>query len=170
MTDHPIMGPGEAGIFTRPPIFHLNAQSVSVPTTTGTESVIVLIQPDTVWANADTDNPVDVVAQVMTHSGAQPVTVPHLQAGLPGATSTAMTGVLTPGADLFATTLRLAFTDGPKEVAYDGTMPITARWLADLRTDSVAVITGPIKTINDIEPIIRAGKALWLRIPLAVRR
>ncbi|MGW1658040.1 hypothetical protein [Streptomyces atratus] len=52
--------------------------------------------------------------------------------------------------------------------------PVTAQWLrvpCPIRAPagSAVLITGPMATLADFEPLIDMGRVLWLRIPFEIR-
>lgn len=55
---------------------------------------------------------------------------------------------------------------------YDGTMPVPDGWtgLVAAAGDTVLLVTGPIKTVADIDNVLAAGRASQVTIPLTVTR
>ncbi|RZU28212.1 hypothetical protein EV284_6378 [Streptomyces sp. BK022] len=148
------------GVHTTAPTSRLRAQSATI----GGEPVIVMVQPDTVsLVGKDGElQAADAVAFVMEHHGARPFTlpptfdappVPELAAHLNPATHALH--IQLPGGRAF----------------YDGTMPTTPDWpVAVEAAGSVVLITGPMATLDDFEPLIAAGRVLWLRVPCTITR
>lgn len=63
--------------------------------------------------------------------------------------------------------LRILFPSGIQ--FYEGTMPTTPDWPHDVaKSGSTVLITGPMATLSDLEPLISRGRVLWLRIPVQI--
>ncbi|MFJ4988697.1 hypothetical protein ACIP9H_33470 [Streptomyces sp. NPDC088732] len=144
------------GVHTTPPVTGLRAQSAQL---IGHE-VIIAIQPDTI-ALVGTDGSLqtaDAMETTIKANGGQPLQLPtaFASAPAPGWTATLNT----------ATDELLIHLPGGHAL-YDGTMPTTLQWRTSVKAArSVVLITGPFATLNDVEPMILAGRAHWTRIPI----
>ncbi|MFJ5726163.1 hypothetical protein [Streptomyces sp. NPDC093149] len=143
----------------RAPVARMRAQSARI----AGEPVIVMIQPETVsWANTDGTSRVrDTVETSMQSCGARKFTLPpSFEAG----TAPGWEAYLSPSTG----EMRISLPGGL--ALYEGTMPTTPDWPRDVAAAGSAVlITGPMATLADFEPLIDIGRVLWLRIPFEIR-
>jgi hypothetical protein len=149
---------GDHGVHTEAPIHRLNAQSAHLLG----EAVIVMIQPDTVSVTGEDGGLLagDTVEMTVREHGGQPLTLPPDFTGDP---APGWTAHLDPSND----ELLIHLPGGL--VFYDGTMPTTGQWRRDVSSaSSVVVITGPMATAADMEPVLLEGRAHWTRIPLTI--
>lgn len=122
-----------------------------------------MIQPDTVALSTREGALAtgDTVEYSVRHHGGRPLGWPleFSDEAAPG-----WTAVLDPATDQ----LLIHFPGGV--VFYDGTMPTVGTWLRDVRRAglSVSVITGPMAALEDVEPILRAGRASVVRVPITI--
>ncbi|MEU6632929.1 hypothetical protein ABZ905_32285 [Streptomyces parvus] len=140
------------------PISRLRAQSAHLLG----EAVIVMIQPETVAFLGEDGSLLtgDTVELAVKEHGGKVLTLPPDFGGEP---ASGWTAHLNTSNDELLIRLPggLAF--------YDGTMPTTGQWRKDVAAaGSVVVITGPMATGADIEPMIVQGAAHWTRIPFTV--
>ncbi|MFI6688046.1 hypothetical protein [Streptomyces sp. NPDC050485] len=162
----------EAGHYPTPPITRLNAQALRL---FGAEPMIAFIQPDTVAYIAESGESLaaDTIEVSMQANGARRITMP------PEPPTDITDGWM---ARLNVRTHELVIHFPSGLVFYDGTMPTAPGWHQDLpssgsarsgnpmarRRQSVVIITGPMATAADMEPVMAAGRAHWLRIPITV--
>lgn len=146
------------GVHVTAPISRLKAQSAHLLG----EAVILMIQPDTVALTGRQGDLLtgDTVETVVKAHGGKRLSLPPDFAGDPA-----------PGwvAHLDTSNDELLIHFAGEYVFYDGTMPTTVRWRKDIAAaGSVVVITGPMATLEDVEPVIVAGRAHWTRIPFTI--
>ncbi|MFM9373218.1 hypothetical protein [Streptomyces sp. Da 82-17] len=160
-----------SGVSASPPITRLQAQTAhlaGVP-------VIVFLQPETVsYVDAASGElrAADSVELSVTASGAQRLAPVEFPPGVQDEWRARL--------DTRTDELVIHFPGG--RVFYDGTAPTSDQWRTDVAargrkrgnpqkvTTSVVVVTGPMASVRDIEPVILAGRAHWLRVPLAMTR
>ncbi|MFJ1936562.1 hypothetical protein ACIOGZ_28365 [Kitasatospora sp. NPDC088160] len=156
----PAAGPGAS---PQPFVVGLEAQAARIP---GAGAAIIMIQPTTVAHTAldGTLLSADVNEFVVRAYGARRLTLP-----------------ITPDPvdHRWRASLKLT-ADGRNELligaenttVYDGTMPVPAGWteLVAAAGATVLLITGPIKTLNDFDAVLRAGRASQVTIPLTITR
>ncbi|WP_280420884.1 hypothetical protein [Nocardia carnea] len=147
-----------SGVHLVPPEISLKTQAAVL----GNDAVVVMIQPHT-FTSIDPDTGAshgDVVEMAVRATGGQPVGWPP---EFTGATTAGWTGEY----QRMFSALDLRHHHG--RTFYRGTLPVTPAWL-DLATTSgtVVVVTGPIAGPADINPVISAGRALWVRVPLTI--
>lgn len=154
-----ITGPAHGpGVHTTAPVTRLQAQSAVVLG----HPVIVMIQPDTVTITAESGEllSADTVETSMKAAGGQTMSLPPNFTGEP---AKGWEGSLNPATD----EMLLRFPSGA--LLYDGTMPTTPDWVAQVRVaESVVVLTGPMATLDDFEPLLMRGRVLWTRVPLVI--
>ncbi|MBZ6253660.1 hypothetical protein KVH27_35515 [Streptomyces olivaceus] len=147
------------GVHTEAPTARLRAQSARI----AGAPVIVMVQPETVsWVSADgTPRARDSVETVMQASGARTFTLP------PDFEAEAATGWQ---AHLSPSTSEMRISRPGGLAFYEGTMPTTPDWPRDVAAAGTAVlITGPMATLSDFEPLIAKGRVLWLRVPFEIK-
>ncbi|MFG2408708.1 hypothetical protein ACGFR8_31075 [Streptomyces brevispora] len=147
------------GIHTEAPVARLQAQSARI----AGEPVILMIQPETVsWGNRD-GSPIarDTVETAMQSHGATAFTLPpEFEAD----TAAGWEAHLTPA------TAEMRITMPGGLALYEGTMPTTPDWPRDVAAaGSAVVITGPMSSLEDFEPLIAKGRVLWLRVPFEIK-
>ncbi|MFE3502981.1 hypothetical protein [Kitasatospora sp. NPDC059160] len=147
----------------KPPVFQLRAQAAQIP---GGGATIIMIQPVTVARTAEDGTLLspDVTEFTARHNGARQLTVPI---------------TLDPVDPRWRARLRLT-ADGKNDLLigvgeytfYDGTMPIPDGWtdLVGVAGGTAMLVTGPIKTLADIDPILSSGRASQVTIPLDIVR
>ncbi|MER5862192.1 hypothetical protein [Kitasatospora sp. NPDC002040] len=146
------------GVFSTPPVSRLRAQSASLLG----EPVVVMIQPDTI-SFTSLDGKLltaDTVELSVRESGGQPLVLPQT-----------FGPEVAPGwkARLTARTDELVIHYPNGLVFYDGTMPTNGPWLSKVAAaGSLVMVTGPMAGLPDMEPVILAGRAMWVRLPLTV--
>ncbi|WP_225732654.1 hypothetical protein [Nocardia sp. JCM 34519] len=123
-----------------------------------------MIQPDTLSyvASDPAATVVDLVEAAVRENGGQQLVWPSDFAGEPAA---GWRGQL----DVASDQLLIHFPDGT--IFYEGTMPTVARWQKDAREAAekgIVMITGPIAGLADVDRVIRAGRATWIRIRLSI--
>lgn len=147
------------GIHTAAPVARLQAQSARI----AGEPVIVMVQPETVsFANEDGTPLIrDSVETAMQSFGATTFTLPPAFDADP---APGWEAHLVPSTDK----MRISMPGGL--ALYEGTMPTTPDWPRDVAAaGSAVVITGPMASLADFEPLIAKGRVLWLRIPFEIR-
>jgi hypothetical protein len=155
-----------AGAYAGPPVLPLNAQTVVL----SGEPAIVFIQPLTVSLVAGSGelHSADVIETVVLTFGGRPLRLPT---DFPGGPAEGWHGEL----DAATSAARIWQPDG--RLFYDGTAPIGPAWrrrfAAGARSTGragqrgeVVLVTGPFASPTDIEPVVLAGRASWLRISL----
>lgn len=149
----------EHGLHTVAPIGRLRAQSAHVLGS----PVILMLQPDSAGFMKYSGETVysDSTEVAVRHHGGKRLMPPKPQFATdpaPGWTATL---------DTATDELLIHFPDGL--VFYDGTMPTNGTWVPDVRkTGAVAVITGPMPTLADVEPIIVGGRAHTVTIAITI--
>ncbi|MFI5990329.1 hypothetical protein ACIBAC_00545 [Streptomyces sp. NPDC051362] len=125
--------------------------------------LIIMIQPETMAYTSESGEllAADTNEVAMRAAGGQALTLPPDFSDEP---VDGWAGTL----DLATDELLLHFPSG--HVFYDGTLPTTEGWVDQVRAaGSVIVVTGPMATLQDIEPLLMAGRLLWTRVPLVIR-
>jgi hypothetical protein len=140
------------------PISRLRAQSAHLLG----EAVIVMIQPETVayLGEVGTLMSGDTTETAVKAAGGKPLTLPPNFAGEPAPGWTAQLNPVN-------NELVIRFPGGLP--LYDGTMPTVERWRKDVAdAGSVVVITGPMASPADMEPVLVQGRAHWTRIAITI--
>jgi hypothetical protein len=156
--DRPADGSAQ-GVHTEAPAFRLRAQAALI----AGEPVILMIQPETVSLVGE-DGALqsrDVVETTVKASNARTFTLPP---DFEADAAEDWQGYLSPSTG----EMRISLPNGM--AFYEGTMPTTPDWPRLVAASGSAVlITGPMATLDDFEPLIAEGRVLWLRIPFEIR-
>ncbi|MET8717435.1 hypothetical protein ABZV52_30165 [Streptomyces sp. NPDC004735] len=155
-----ITGPAQsAGVHSTAPVVRMQVQAAVMQG----QPVVIVLQPDTVSVVGEDGEllAADTVETSVKAAGGQPLTLTPDFTGEPAA---GWQGRFTPATD----ELLIHFPSGV--VFYDGALPSTPEWVAQVRAESsIVLLTGPMATVNDFEPLLDAGRILWTRVPLDVR-
>lgn len=161
MSQPPSKDANPHGVGPTPQVGRLNAQAAELLG----HPAVILLQPDTVsYVDPDTGELLvsDMYEYAVRESGGQPLILPTQFAGPPALGWAAHLNLATDH-------MLIAFPGG--QVLYDGGLPTPPNWRTKaFAAHSIVVVTGPIAGVPDIEPIIRSGRASWVRVGLTVRQ